>query len=58
MTFIFNPSAQESEAGGSLSVCGQPGLHNGFQDRQGNLTNKTWDAARKAMGLITTSKPN
>ena len=30
----FNPRIQDAEAGGSLQVWGQPGLHNKFQDSQ------------------------
>ena len=29
---VFNPSTREAEAGGSLSVQGQPGLQSEFQD--------------------------
>jgi hypothetical protein len=31
----FNPSVQEAEAGGSLRVRSQPGLHSEFQASQG-----------------------
>ena len=31
----FNPNTQEAEAGQSLGVQGQPGLHSEFQDSQG-----------------------
>ena len=31
----FNHSIQEAEAGKSLRVRGQPGLHNDFEDSQG-----------------------
>jgi hypothetical protein len=27
----FNPNTQETEAGGSLQICSQPGLHGEFQ---------------------------
>jgi len=35
VTHSFNPSTGEAEAGGSLWVRGQPGLHLKFQDSQG-----------------------
>ena len=31
----FSPSTREAEAGGSLRVQGQPGLHSEFQDSLG-----------------------
>ena len=34
---VFDPSTQEAEAGGSLCVQGQPGLHREFQDGQGYI---------------------
>lgn len=37
----FNPSTQESKAGGSLWVQGQQGLHTELQDSQGH-TVKPW----------------
>ena len=39
MTHTFNPSAREAEAGGSLWIEGQPGLHSEFRDSQGYLVN-------------------
>jgi hypothetical protein len=41
MAHAFNPSTQETEAGGSLRVRNQPGLHSEFQDSQGSVVNQT-----------------
>lgn len=35
MAYIFNPSTQKVEAGGSLLAFGQPGLWNELQDQLG-----------------------
>ena len=35
MAHTFNPSTLEAEAGGSLWVQGQPGLHSEFQEESG-----------------------
>ena len=40
VAYIFNPSTQEAEAGGSLWFWGQPGLHTEFQDSQDCFTEK------------------
>ena len=40
VAYTFNPSTQESEAGGSLWVSGQPGLQGEFQDNQAYYTEK------------------
>jgi hypothetical protein len=41
---VFNPSTQETKAGGSLGVGGQPVLQSKFLDRQGYTVKYCWGA--------------
>ena len=54
----FNPSTQEAEAGGSLWVQDQPGLHSEFQDSQGCYTEKSCLEKKKKQKQKQTNKQN
>jgi hypothetical protein len=57
VTYPFNPSTQEAEAGRSLWVWGQPGLQSEFQDSQGS-TEKPFLKNKKAKQSTNQSNKN